>query len=157
LLDLTPPKRTRHVSHKPWFALRRHAELSEWHFPYTLAWLCPPPLQDSNTPPPPVAQGIASEPNGLLLPPVHDPTTSVEDLMYQCTKATHIASKWESTNWYADATAACALREVLPPVSNGQESDTNWALVAFRFEKKRTKLQKQNLFVDKTATHRLAR
>ena len=76
-------------------------------------WPCPPSLQGKDAPPTPVTQGVGSEPNGLLLPSVHDLTTTVEDLMYQSTEATLIAPRWESAPWYADAKAACASHEVL--------------------------------------------
>jgi len=64
---------------------------------------CPPSLQDDDTPPAPFTQGVGSEPNGLLLPSVHDLTTMVEDLMYQSTEATLIAPRWEGAPWESDA------------------------------------------------------
>ena len=107
--------------------------LSEWHGPYTYVWPCPPSLQGKDAPPAPVTQGVGSEPNGLLLPSVHDLTTTVEDLMYQSTEATLIAPRWESAPWYADAKSACASHEVLPHSSKDQNDMTTWALVAFHF------------------------
>ena len=132
---LTLPDRTRNISHDPWFALWRFAELSEWHGPYTYVWPCPPSLQDNNAPPTPVSQGVGSEPNGLRLPSVHDLTATVEDLMYQSTEAPLITPRWESAPWYADAKAACASHEVLPHASKDQNAMTTWALVAFHFER----------------------
>jgi len=93
-------------------------------------------IQDNDAPPTPVTQGVGSEPNGLLLPSVHDLTTTVEDLMYQSTEATLIAPRWESAPWYADAKAACASHEVLPHASKDREDMTTWALVAFHFSRK---------------------
>jgi len=90
-------------------------------------------------PPTLVTQGVGSEPTGLLLPLVHDLTTTVEDLMYQSTKATLIAPRWESTPWYADAKAACASHEVLPHASKDHNDMTTWALVAFHFNRKTNK------------------
>jgi len=133
---LTLPERTRNISHGPWLALWRFAELSEWHGPYTYVWPCPPSLQDNEAPPTPVAQGVGSEPNGLLLPSVHDLNTTVEDLMYQSTEETLIAPRWESAPWYADAKAACASHEVLPHASKDHNDMTTWALVAFHFNMK---------------------
>jgi len=111
---VTLPERTRNISHDPWLALWRFAELSEWHGPYTYVWPCPPSLPGKDAPPAPVTQGVGSEPNGLLLPLVHDLTTTVEDLMYQSTEATLLAPRWKSAPWSADAKAACASHEVLP-------------------------------------------
>jgi len=132
---LTLPERTRNISHDPWMTLWRFTELSEWHGPYTYVWPCPPSLQDNDAPPTPVTQGVGSEPNGLLLPSVHDLTTTVEDLMYQSTEATLIAPRWESAPWYADAKAACASHEVLPHASKDRKDMTTWALVAFHFNR----------------------
>jgi len=133
---LTLPERTRNISHDPWLALWRFAELPEWHGPYTYVWPCPPSLQDNDAPPTPVTQGVGSEPNGLLLPSVHDLTTTVKDLMYQSTEATLIAPRWESAPWYADAPASCALHEVLPHASKDHNDMTTWALVAFHFNRR---------------------
>jgi len=105
---LTLPQRTRNIAQDPWSALWRFAELSEWHGPYTYVWPCPPSLQGDDAPPAPVSQGVGSEPNGLLLPSVHDLTTTVEDLMYQTIEATLIAPRWETAPWYIDAKTACA-------------------------------------------------
>jgi len=132
---LTLPERTRIISHDPWLALWRFAELSEWHESYTYVWPCPPSLHDKDSPPTPFTQGVRSEPNGLLLPSVHDVTTTVEDLMYQCTEETLKVPRWESAPWYADAKAACASHEVLPHTSKDRNDMTTWALVAFHFEK----------------------
>jgi len=66
---------------KPWLALWRVAELAEWRDPNTHVRPCPPFLQDSESPPAPETQGVVSEPNGLLLPPVHNLVTIVEDLI----------------------------------------------------------------------------
>jgi len=96
---------------------------------------CPPSLQDDDTPPAPFTQGVGSEPNGLLFPSVHDLTTTVEDLMYQSTEATHIAPRWEGAPWDSDAKAACASHDVLPHASNHHNGTTTWALVAFQFNK----------------------
>jgi len=133
---LTVPERRRNISHDPWLGLWRFAELSEWHGPYTYVWPCPPSLQDNDAPPTPVSQGVGSEPNGLLLPSVHDLTTTVEDLMYQSTEATLVAPRCESAPWYADAKAACASHEVLPRPSKDRNDMTTWALVAFHFSRK---------------------
>jgi len=133
---LTLPERTRNIPHDPWLALWRFAELSEWHGPYTYVWLCPPSLQGSDAPPAPVTQGVGSEPNGLLLPSVHDLTTTVEDLMYQSTEATLIVPIWNRAPWYIDAKAACVSHDVLPPASNDHNGETIWALVAFHFNRK---------------------
>jgi len=135
-IRLTLPERTRNISHDPWLALWRFAELSECHGPYTYAWPCPPSLQDNDAPPTPVTQGVGSEPNGLLLPLVHDLTTTVEDVMYQSTAAPLIAPRWESAPWYADAKAACASHEVLPNASKDHNDMTTRALAAFHFERK---------------------
>jgi len=91
---LTLPERTRNISHDPWLALWRLAELSEWHGPYTYVWPCPLSLQGNDALPAPVTQGVGSDPDGLLLPLVHILTTTVEDLMYQSTEATPIAPRW---------------------------------------------------------------
>jgi len=87
---LTLPERTRNIPHDPWLALWRFAEFSEWHGPYTYVWPCPPSCQDDGAPPAPITQGVGSEPNRLLLPSVHDLTSTVEDIMYQSTEATLI-------------------------------------------------------------------
>jgi len=133
---LTLPERTRNIAHDPWLALWRFAELSEWHEPYTSVWPFPPSLQGNDAPPAPVTQGIGSEPNGLLLPSVHDLTTTVEDLMYRSTEATLIGPRWESSPWYIDATAACASHNVLPHASKDHNDTTTWALFAFHFNRK---------------------
>ena len=133
---LTLPERTRNISHDPCLALWRFDELSEWHGPYTYVWPCPPSLEDNDAPPTPVPQGVGSEPDGLLLPSVHDLNTTVEDLMYQSTEETLIAPRWESAPWYADAKAACASHEVLPHASKDHNDMTTWALVAFHFNRK---------------------
>jgi len=133
---LTLPERTRHIPHDLWLALWRFAELSEWHGPYTYVWPCPPSLQGNDTPPAHVTQGVGSEPNGLLLPPVHDLTTTVEDLMYQSTEATLIAPRWETAPWYIDAKATCASHDVLPHASKDHNDTTTWALVAFHLDRK---------------------
>jgi len=133
---LTLPDRTRNISHDPWLALWRFAELSEWHGPCTYVWPCPPFLQDNAAPPTPVTQVVGSEPDGLLLPSVHDLTTMVEDPMYQNTEATLVAPRWESAPWYADAKAACASQQVLPHASHDRNDMTTWALVAFHFSRK---------------------
>jgi len=87
-------------------------------------------------PPRLLPQGVGSEPSGLLLPSVHDLTTTVADLMYQSTETTLIAPRWESAAWYADAKAACASHEVLPHASKDRQDMTAWALVAFQFSRK---------------------
>jgi len=133
---LTLPERTRSIPHDPWLALRRFAELSEWHGPYTYVWPCPPSLQGDDAPPAPVTQVVGSEPNGLLLTSVHDLTTTVEDLMYQSTEATLIAPRCESAPWYGDARAACASHDVLPHASSDHNGTTTWALVASHFNRK---------------------
>jgi len=130
------PERTRIISHDPWLALWRFAELSEWHWPYTYVWPCPPSLQGNDAPPAPVTQGVGSEPNGLLLPLVHDLTTTVEDLMYQSTEGTLIAPRWESAPWYIDAKTACASHDVLPHSSKNHNGATTWALFAFHSHRK---------------------
>jgi len=132
----TLPKRTRNIPHDPWLDLWRFAELSEWHRPYTHVWPCLPSLQGNDAPPAPVTQGVGSDPKGLLLPSVHDVTTTVEDLMYQCTEATPIAPRRESAPWYSDAKAGCASHEVLPHASKDHNDMTTWALVAFHFNRK---------------------
>jgi len=133
---LTLSERTRNIPHDPWLALWRFAELSEWHGPYTYVWPCPPSSQDDGVPTAPITQGVGSEPNGLFLPSVHDLTNTVEDLMYQRTAATLIATRWESAPWYIDAKAACASHDVLPHASTDNNSATTWALVAFHFNRK---------------------
>ena len=45
---LTLPERTRNISHDPWLALWRFAELSEWHGPYTYVWPCPRPCRTTS-------------------------------------------------------------------------------------------------------------
>jgi len=133
---LTLPGRTRNIPHDPCLALWLFAQLSEWHGPYTYVWPCPASLQGDTAPPAPVTQGLGSEPNGLLLPSVHDLTTTVEDLMYQITEATPLAPRWESAPWYRDAKAACASHDVLAHASNDHNDTTTWALVAFHFNRK---------------------
>jgi len=88
---LTLPEGTRNIPNDPWLAHWRFAELAEWHGPYIYMWPSPLPLQGADAPPAPNTQGVVFEPNGLLLPPVHDLTTPVEHLMYQRTGATLIA------------------------------------------------------------------
>ena len=83
-----------------------------------------------------INQSNGSEPNGLLLPSVHDLTTTVENLMYQSTEATLSAPRWESAPWYADAKAACASHEVLPHASEDRNDMTTWALDAFHLNRK---------------------
>ena len=95
------------ISHDPWLA-----ELSEWHGPYTYMRPCPPSSQRNDVAPAPATQRVGSEPDGLLLPSVHDLTTTVEDLMYQSTEATLKAPRWESAPWYIEAKAACASHDV---------------------------------------------
>ena len=98
-------------------------------------WPCPPSLQGNDAPPVPVTEGFGSEPNGRLLPSVHDLMTTVEDLMYRSTEATLIAPRRESDPWYADTKAACASHEVLPHASTDQNDTTTLALVAFHFNR----------------------
>jgi len=117
-------------------ALWRFAELSERHGLYTYVWPCPPSLQDNDAPPTPDTQGVESEADGLLLPLVHDLTTTVEDLMYRSTDATLIAPRYESSRWYADAKAACASHEVLSHASKDHNDMTTWALDAFHFNRR---------------------
>jgi len=145
----TLPQRTRNIPHDPWLALWRFTELSEWHGPYTYIWPCPPPLQDYDALPAPVTQGVGSEPNGLLLPSVHDLSTTVEDLMYQSTDATLITPRWESAPWYIDAKAACESHEVLPHASNDHNGATTWALVAFHFDKETNSATQANTSLSK--------
>jgi len=80
-IRLTLPERTRIILHDPWLALWRFIGLSEWHGSYTYVWPSPPSLQGDDALPAPVTEGVGFEPNGLLLPSVHDLTTAVEDLM----------------------------------------------------------------------------
>jgi len=133
---LTLPERTRNILNDPLLAFWRFAELSEWHGPNTYVWPCPPPLQGNDAPPAPVTQGVGLEPNGLLLPFVHDRTPTFEDLMYQSTEATLIAPRWESTSWYILAKATCASHDVLPHASKDHNDTTTWARVAFHFNRK---------------------
>jgi len=130
---LTSPERTRDIPHDSWLALCRFAELSEWHGPYIYVWPYALSLQDGDAPPAPVTQGVRSEPNGLLLPSVHDLTTMVEDVMYQSKEATLLAPRWGSAPWYSDAKAACASDDVVPPASSDHNGMTTWAHVAFHF------------------------
>jgi len=76
----------------------------------------PPPLQDADARQAPITQGTVSEPNGLLLPPVHDLATTVEYLQYQRTKTTLIALRWECAPWYIDAKAAVHRTKYCPTV-----------------------------------------
>jgi len=133
---LTFPKRTRNILHDPWLALWRFAELFKWHGPYTHVWPCLPSLQGDEAIRAPVTQGVGSEPNGLLLPSVHDLTTTVEDMLYRSPEATLIAPRWESAPSYIDAKTACASHDVLPHASKDHIGATTWALVAFHFNRK---------------------
>jgi len=135
-IRLTLPERTRNIPNDPWLALWRFTELFEWHGPYSYVWPCPPSIQGDDAPPEPVTQGVGSEPNGLLLPSVHDRTTAVEDLMYQSIEAPLTAPRWESAPWYIDAKVARASPDVLHHASNINKGTTTWALVASHFNRK---------------------
>ena len=146
---LTLPERTRNIPHDPWLALWRFAELSEWHGPCTYPWTFPPSLQGNDAPPAPVTQGVGSEPNGLLLPSVHDLTNTVKDLMYQSTEATLIAHRWETAHWYIDAKTACASHDVLPHASKDHNGTNTWAFVAIHFNRKTNSATQAKLSLSK--------
>jgi len=66
--------------------------------------------------------------------------------MYQRTKATLIARRWESAPWWIDAKTACASHEVLTHASNYHSSVTTWALGAFHCEMKALSAAQANKF-----------
>ena len=135
IVRVTLPTGTCSIVHSPWLALQQYAELREWYGPYTYIWPPPPSWSSATTNTVNQPHGAPLAHKGLLLPPIHDLTTTVEDLMYHGTEATLVVPRWEDASWYVDAKAACAVHHVLPTPSKDKTEQTTWALTAFHFNK----------------------
>jgi len=92
------PTSTCDIVHCLWLALRHYAELRELYGLYTYIWPAPPSWSTATTDVVVKLHGAPLAHNGLLLPPVHDLSTTVEDLIYYGTEATLDTTRCENAS-----------------------------------------------------------